>query len=129
MRTPTLEQMMAAAATETNCGSVDFGDHASPPEFFAAALRSRVEVRKAGSPHRGDPATAIKPKRRGDWLSQRAAAAEVGRAERTIRAAVRNGELRAYKDGKRTVRIEREALYEWMRSRPVRTWRSNRGEA
>jgi excisionase family DNA binding protein len=56
-------------------------------------------------------------------LSLRKAAREVGCAERTLRVAVRNGELPSYGLGKRTKRVNRAELDQWVRSRRMRTWR------
>jgi excisionase family DNA binding protein len=62
-----------------------------------------------------------------DLLTQREAARELHIAERVVREAVRAGELEAYKLGHRTVRVDRKALYEWVRSRRVSTWRNGNG--
>ena len=62
-----------------------------------------------------------------DLLSVRQAARELHIAERTLRQAVRTGELAAYKLGERTFRVERRGLEEWVRSRRVPTWRSGHG--
>ena len=62
-----------------------------------------------------------------DLLSVRQAARELHIAERTLRQAVRTGELEAFKLGERTYRVDRRGLEEWVRSRRVPTWRSGNG--
>ena len=64
-----------------------------------------------------------------ELLSTREAARELGIAERTLRAAVNNGELAGYRFGKRTVRVERAELYDWIRSKRIPTWRGTHAEA
>ena len=62
-----------------------------------------------------------------DLLSLRQAARELHIAERTLRQAVRTGELEAFKLGERTLRVERRGLEKWFRSHRVPTWRSRHG--
>ncbi len=62
-----------------------------------------------------------------ELLSIRQAARKLHIAERTLRQAVSNGELEAYKLGERTCRVERRGLEEWVRSRRIPTWRSGNG--
>lgn len=50
-------------------------------------------------------------------LSVKSAAAEVDSAEGLIRTAINKGELPAYRVG-RFIRIDRDDLREWLRSRP-----------
>lgn len=64
-----------------------------------------------------------------DLLSLRQAARELHCAERVLRCAVHNGELPAFQFGKRTLRVERDELFKWVRSRKVPTWRDRNGEA
>ena len=52
-----------------------------------------------------------------ELVSVRGAARELGIAERTLHEAVREGELPAFRFGRRTVRIERAALREWVSRR------------
>lgn len=52
-------------------------------------------------------------------LSLRAAARELGVAERTIRQAVELGELPAFRLGERTMRVERPTLWNWVRGKQV----------
>ena len=49
-----------------------------------------------------------------ELVTVREAAKELGIAERTLHQAVRQGELPAFRLGRRTVRIERAALREWV---------------
>ena len=63
-----------------------------------------------------------------ELLSIRAAAREIHVAERVLRQAVRTGELEVFKLGERTLRVERRALYAWVRSRRVPTWRGGHGQ-
>ncbi len=63
-----------------------------------------------------------------ELLSIRAAAREIHVAERVLRQAVRTGELEAFKLGERTLRVERGALYDWVRSRRLPTWRGGHGQ-
>ena len=58
-----------------------------------------------------------------DLLTIRQAARELHVAERVLRRAVRTGELEAFKLGKRTLRVERDGLHQWVRGRRVPTWR------
>lgn len=62
-----------------------------------------------------------------DLISIREAARELHCAERVLRAAVRKGELPAFRLGKRTLRIERGELHEWVRSKRVPSWRKRNG--
>jgi excisionase family DNA binding protein len=59
-----------------------------------------------------------------DLLSLRQAARELRIAERTLRRAVRAGELPAFQLGERTLRVERAELQQWVRAKRVPTWRS-----
>jgi excisionase family DNA binding protein len=52
-------------------------------------------------------------------ISLRQAARELRCAERLLRSAVRSGELPAFQLGERTLRVEREDLYQGVRSRRV----------
>ena len=52
-------------------------------------------------------------------LSLRAAARELGVAERTIRQAVEVGDLPAFRLGERTMRVERPALLHWVRGKRI----------
>jgi excisionase family DNA binding protein len=64
-----------------------------------------------------------------DLLSLRQAARELHCAERVLRSAVRNGELPAFQLGERTLRVERDELFRWVRSKRIATWRNGRGQA
>lgn len=59
-----------------------------------------------------------------ELVSLRKAARELRVAERTLRHAVRSGELPAFRLGERTVRVDRADLQEWVRTRRVRPWRT-----
>lgn len=59
-----------------------------------------------------------------DLLSLRQAAREYRIGERTIRRAVRAGELPAFQLGERTLRIDRAELQQWVRAKRIPTWRS-----
>jgi excisionase family DNA binding protein len=58
-----------------------------------------------------------------DLLSLRQAARESRVGERTLRRAVRTGELPAYQLGARTLRVDRAELQQWVRAKRVPTWR------
>ena len=64
-----------------------------------------------------------------DLLSISQAARELHCAPRILRRAVRNGELKAYRFGERTLRVERRKLYEWVEGTKVPTWRDHNGKA
>ncbi len=55
-----------------------------------------------------------------ELVSLRGAARELGVAERTLRRAVEEGELPAFRLGSRTIRVERGALREWVRRKRMR---------
>ena len=57
-----------------------------------------------------------------ELLSIRQAARELRVAERTIRQAVRSGELPGFQLGERTVRVNRSDLEQWVRAKKVRPW-------
>ncbi len=61
-----------------------------------------------------------------ELVSLRQAARDIRVAERTLRRAVRSGELPAYQLGERTVRVDRADLDQWIRGKRVRGWQ---GEA
>ena len=54
-----------------------------------------------------------------ELISVPRAAKELGVAERTLRRAVDEGEIEAFRFGSRWVRIEREALRKWVRTKRV----------
>jgi excisionase family DNA binding protein len=58
-----------------------------------------------------------------DLLSLRQAARELRIAERTLRCAVRAGELTVFQLGKRTLRVDRAELQQWVQARRIRPWR------
>lgn len=58
-----------------------------------------------------------------NYLSLRQAARELGIAERTLRSAVRAGDLPVYQFGKRTQRVDRAQLQQWVQQKRVRPWR------
>jgi len=57
-----------------------------------------------------------------DLISLRQAARDLRVAERTLRRAVRSGELPGYQLGERTVRVNRSDLEQWVRAKRVPTW-------
>jgi excisionase family DNA binding protein len=57
-----------------------------------------------------------------ELITLRQAARGLGIAERVVRQAVRNGELPAYRLGKRTVRVKSADLDDWIQNRRVRPW-------
>jgi excisionase family DNA binding protein len=57
-----------------------------------------------------------------ELVSLRQAARELRVAERTLRHAVRSGELPAYRLGERTVRVDRLDLKHWVEAKRVSTW-------
>jgi excisionase family DNA binding protein len=59
-----------------------------------------------------------------ELVSIRQAARDLRVAERTLRRAVRSGELRAYKLAERTVRVDLSELRQWVRAKSVEPWRS-----
>jgi excisionase family DNA binding protein len=59
-----------------------------------------------------------------DLLSLRQAARELHISERTVRGAVRSGELPAFQLAKRTLRVDRADLQQWVREKRISTWRS-----
>ena len=59
-----------------------------------------------------------------ELISLRQAARELHISERTVRGAVRSGELSAFQLGKRTLRVERSELQQWVRAKRIPTWRS-----
>ena len=57
-----------------------------------------------------------------ELVSLRQAARELRVAERTLRSAVRSGELPAFQLGERTIRLDRADLQQWIRGKRVRGW-------
>jgi excisionase family DNA binding protein len=57
-----------------------------------------------------------------DLLSLRQAARELHIAERTLRCAVRAGELPVYLFGTRTQRVDRAELQQWVQAKRNRPW-------
>lgn len=57
-----------------------------------------------------------------DLLSLRQAARELRIAERTLRRAVRAGQLPAFQLGERTLRVDRAEIQEWVRAKRIRPW-------
>jgi excisionase family DNA binding protein len=60
-----------------------------------------------------------------DFLSLSKAARKYHIGAKVLSAAVRNGELPAYRLGERTIRVEPSAVEAWIRSRRVPTWRTD----
>lgn len=89
---------------------------------LAAMFRAAPAAEVRGCPPRPEPPRAAPP----DLPSIRQAAREYHVGERRLRKAVRLGELPGIKLGKRTVRVEREALQDWLRKQRVPTWRDGR---
>ena len=63
------------------------------------------------------------------FLTLRAAARRFRVSPERLRAAIATGELRAFRAGKRWVRISHSDLIAWMRSRPVAPSGAKRAEA
>lgn len=59
-----------------------------------------------------------------DLLSLRQAARELRVAERTLRRAVRAGELPAFQLGTRTIRLDRADVQQWVRAKRIQAWRA-----
>lgn len=117
---------------DENGGSVSwFGENSSGMTWFGnTSPEMAVASVLSGTPVRIVPPVAARPRRRsastGDFLSVRAAAREFGIGERTLRHAIRAGDLKAYRPGARTQRVERAAVAEWLRQHAVRPRRGAR---
>ena len=59
-----------------------------------------------------------------ELVSLRQAARELRVAERTLRSAVRSGELPAFQLGERTIRLDRADLQQWIRGKRVSAWQA-----
>lgn len=61
-----------------------------------------------------------------EFISLRQASRELRISERTLRRAVRSGELPAYRPGERTKLIDRADLEQWIKDKRIRPWSPER---
>ena len=61
-----------------------------------------------------------------DFVSIRQASRELRISERTLRRAVRSGELPVYRPGQRTQLVDRADLHQWIKDKRVPPWRPER---